>query len=225
MMKRTRRNDRGAAFVELAIVLPLLAGLMLGMFEFGSAWRESALLTRLTSQSARTISSLGTNPNADRQALTNIVATIQSTDRLAFRPNTTDRVVVYNATNSPQPPAECLTTASNKITNASYQCNIYRADSSIPGKVFAAIDNYTTDYLYTRSQCDTIYDGWCGVDRGWFTSNPNKPTPYVGVYIQAGYSPLTGIFGTRGFTANAVYQMEPCTVVKDEAATSDLCPV
>jgi hypothetical protein len=221
MMTLFRKKDRGAALVELAIVIPLLVGLMVGMFEFGSAWRESALLTRLTSQTARTISSLGTNPNADRQGLTGIVATIRSANRLTFEPGSTDRVIVYKANDLTGPPAECLTTTSSKLGT----CNIYAPNSIDPVKIFGAIDNYDGEMLYTRSECTTVYDGWCGSDRGWFTSNPNIPTPYVGVYIQATYAPLTGAFGERKFTSNAIYQMEPCSVVTSEEASSGLCPI
>jgi hypothetical protein len=192
------------------------------MLEFGSAWRESALLTRMTSQTARTISQLGTNPNADRQALTTVVATVNSSDRLAFAPGTTDRVVVYNATDTSTPPPECLTTNSDKIDGI---CNIYRADSAQPSKMFSAINNYDSSQLYKRSECTTKYDGWCGEDRGWFTSNPNIDTPLVGVYVQATYTSLTGGIGSRQLTANAVYQMEPCTVVTSESATYNLCQI
>lgn len=219
-------SDRGAAFVELAVVVPLLAGLFLGVIEFGSAWRESALLQRMTSQTARTVSSLGTNPNADRQALTTVVASINSTNRLSFVPGTTDRVVVYNANPGSvvltEPPEECLTTDAPKVGNV---CNIYSPTSQDPEVIFTALEQYNSNQLYFPSSCDTPYDAWCGSQRNWFTTNPNEKIPYVGVYIQATYSSLTGVIPDRQISANAIYQMEPCTVIRQDNQIVNTCPI
>ena len=42
---RTRRSERGAALVELAVALPLLAVIMVGAIDFGRAFRTAMIVT------------------------------------------------------------------------------------------------------------------------------------------------------------------------------------
>jgi hypothetical protein len=58
--KRTRNGQKGAVLVEMAIILPLFALLLLGTFEFGSIARDHQVLQNAAREGAR-FSSLPAN--------------------------------------------------------------------------------------------------------------------------------------------------------------------
>ena len=52
-MSRTRRDDRGAAMVEFAIVLPVLLLILLGIIEFGRAYNTQVSIQAAAREGAR----------------------------------------------------------------------------------------------------------------------------------------------------------------------------
>ena len=50
---RHGRRDGGQSLVELAIALPILLALIIGIFEFGRAWNVSQVLTNAAREGAR----------------------------------------------------------------------------------------------------------------------------------------------------------------------------
>lgn len=67
-MKQTdterRKNDRGAAMIEMALTLPLLLLLSVSVFEFGRAFQTWQVLTNATREGARIASLPGTTDAA-----------------------------------------------------------------------------------------------------------------------------------------------------------------
>jgi Flp pilus assembly protein TadG len=67
-MKQTdterRKNDRGAAMIEMALTLPLLLLLSVSVFEFGRAFQTWQVLTNATREGARVASLPGTSDTA-----------------------------------------------------------------------------------------------------------------------------------------------------------------
>jgi len=67
-MKQTdtgrQRNDRGAAMIEMALTLPLLLLLSVGVFEFGRAFQTWQVLTNATREGARVAVLPGTSDDA-----------------------------------------------------------------------------------------------------------------------------------------------------------------
>ena len=53
MMSRSRRDDRGAAMVEFAIVLPVLLLILLGIIEFGRAYNAQVSIQAAAREGAR----------------------------------------------------------------------------------------------------------------------------------------------------------------------------
>ena len=49
----SRRDGRGQALVELALILPILLMLLLGIFEFGRAWNTKQVITDAAREGAR----------------------------------------------------------------------------------------------------------------------------------------------------------------------------
>lgn len=70
MKLRTRaRDDRGAALVEMAVVLPLLVLLVFGIIEFGLLFREKMTIASAATSAARTGATMGTREEADFRIL------------------------------------------------------------------------------------------------------------------------------------------------------------
>ena len=66
---RRRSDERGAAMVELAFILPLFVLLIFGLIEFGLMFRERLTIASATSSAARTGATLGTEESADWRIL------------------------------------------------------------------------------------------------------------------------------------------------------------
>jgi Flp pilus assembly protein TadG len=52
-MKTMMRNERGAALVEAAMIMPLIMLISVGIFEFGRAYQTSQVLTNAAREGAR----------------------------------------------------------------------------------------------------------------------------------------------------------------------------
>ena len=63
------KRDRGAAMVEMAIVLPLFVLLVFGLIEFGLLFRERLTIASATSSAARTGATMGARAEADIRIL------------------------------------------------------------------------------------------------------------------------------------------------------------
>lgn len=64
MDTRRQKNDRGAALIEMALTLPLLLLLSVGVFEFGRAFQTWQVLTNATREGARVAVLPGTSDTA-----------------------------------------------------------------------------------------------------------------------------------------------------------------
>jgi hypothetical protein len=66
------KNERGLAIVEMAIVMPLLVLVFLGVAEFGFVFKQKLLVSNAVQTATRTGSSLGQNEVADMAILDSI---------------------------------------------------------------------------------------------------------------------------------------------------------
>lgn len=66
---RLRRRDRGAVIVEMAILLPMLVLLMIGILEFGGAFKDFLTTSSAVREGTRALSALGDDEFADCVAL------------------------------------------------------------------------------------------------------------------------------------------------------------
>jgi Flp pilus assembly protein TadG len=67
-MRQRIRNafgERGAALVEMAILLPLLIVLVFGIIEYGLLFKEKLTIAAAATSSARTGATMGTRAEAD----------------------------------------------------------------------------------------------------------------------------------------------------------------
>jgi len=101
-----RRDERGAALVEAALILPTVIFLTFGAIEFGFAFNEQGTVRAASRSAARAASANPTVPAADFEAAAVDAATAVAANLVTGRPTT---VWIYQATGSGAPPASCGT--------------------------------------------------------------------------------------------------------------------
>jgi len=119
--ERTKRSERGAAMVEMALIMPLLLMLVFGIIEFGLAFQSRLTIGNATQSSARVGSAIGTGPRADIEVLN---ALEQGLFQL---PNNGKDIIkevwIYKANSVGDPTLPCP--GSN--------CNVYNYDPALVG--------------------------------------------------------------------------------------------
>jgi hypothetical protein len=191
---RRRQGDRAAALVEAAFITPVFAVLVFGILEFGLAFRDSLTVANVSRDSARGASAYGDGLYTDWNV---IQVALQSSK--GFRPNEIQRLVIFRAVSvngsirsSSHPSNGCLT-SSNGIQG---ECNVYlAADLRRPKTDFGCRSDRNLDRY------------WCPTTREVRASGPPD---YVGVYVQARHSFITGLFGSgMNLTDEIVMRIEP----------------
>jgi Flp pilus assembly protein TadG len=194
-MTRTRASgERGAALVELAVVLPLLLLIAFGVVEYGSAWNRKLQMETAARAGARVGSSLGNTRLADYGLLQGVKSAINDIGL-----SNVDYVVVFKstATDGARPSGTC---ASSTPTSVSGSCNVYTG---------AQLQSLTqADFTGTVSCGTTAPDRyWCPLSR---QNVQSIGADYIGVWIKARYVTITGLFKSPFFlTSAAIMRLEP----------------
>lgn len=188
---RTRRSDSesGAVLVELAILVPVLILLVLGMLEMGLAWRDSGTVTQATRQGARVVANFGDDADADLQALVSVMTV------MASEAGRVEYIIIYDASAAGgEVPAGCHTGSQAGV------CNTY---------VFSDLVNLTTSPPTNTAlfQCGGAAVQWCPNARSDTFSNLD----HVGVYMKVDRPWVTNIFPGDGLELSGytVMQVEP----------------
>jgi hypothetical protein len=186
MTRRARtRSDRGAVLVELAIVIPMLLLLMVGMVEYGFAWQRQQVVTRAARSGARLVSHLATDNDADRQALLGVVAGMGGhRDRLEL-------VVIFKDSGSGVVPAACLSASQAGLCN---RFDDFSAGGLSVGGFTSNPDNFAWAPSSRQNQQSATMD-------------------VIGVYVRYDHRWMTGTFPGSGLTVTdtAVMVIEPAT--------------
>lgn len=204
---RTRRRDRGAVFIEFALVVPVLALLAMGVVEYGLAWNATNDVNSAARDAARVGSSASNYKNADQQIIRQVATGLTSTEVSQIK-----RVIVYAAApGSSAVPAACLGVTpsppgSPSATGVAGKCNVYSQQ-----QVAWVRSNPTSGSNFsTSSPCSSNnWDSkWCPATRNnsLFTNNLD----YVGVLIEINHASATHYgFGNQDITRTAVFRLEP----------------
>jgi Flp pilus assembly protein TadG len=218
--------DSGAIIVEFALILPFLALLATGIFEFGYFFRQRVGAEGAVQTMARTSSNLATSRTAEYNALLSFRAAMSQVSQTQV-----DYVIVYKVSQtSPgkeKPSTQCLNFANAANVGATAplgvnsQCNIYtraminsvNAASNIPGFPCSGGPCQGT----VADTCKTGTTGswdqyWCPTSRNnTLSSNSGNGPDFLGVYAKVTYTNLTGLIGaaTRTYTMSTVFRVEP----------------
>jgi len=192
--RAARRSEKGAVIVELAMVVPILLTLVLGMYEIGMAWNASQTVVQASRGGARTVSQLGTFGAADQQAVLATLATFQNDV------GDVQRIVIFDASNGADLPSGC-----DVAGNPTGDCNIYRAAD------FAAADDPT----HFDTNGDSPGCGGAGASRFWCPdgdrSDSQTSATEIGVFVEFESERASGLFGSTPFTITrtTVMRVEP----------------
>jgi Flp pilus assembly protein TadG len=187
--RRLRRED-GVALVEFALVGPVLLLLVMGLLEFGLAWRDSLTISTTARAGARIGSQLGNDRLSDYEILKGMQAAVADIPNASIQ-----QLVVYkSATADGSVPAAC--TASGSQAGV---CNVYTpADFARPSSDFAGANSCSTG---------SPDIAWCPTTR---ETRQSVGTDYLGVYVRVRRTFITGLFpGGITINDNTVMRVEP----------------
>ena len=165
---RSADKERGAAIVEFALVAVVLFVIIFGLIEGGLLVRARNAVRSAADEGARRGSIAASQETADWQILQQLrVRGALSSSRINY-------VVVFAAEDSTATPnATCL--AGIPMADV---CNVYeREEFELPSSSFGCIDA-------------NLDSNWCPTDR----AQDSAGFEYIGVYINASYKGLTGVF-------------------------------
>ena len=180
-------GDEGSVFAEFALVSPLLILLLLGIVEYGMAWREKANISSALRAAGR-VGSSSTDINGNRSA---DLFAVQAFGTMMAKGKrvTVNRFVIFKADASGAPTnAACLTTLpSGTGDGIDGACNIFS---------WAQVAD-TRYQLRPRSAQEAL--GWPGTGTGarlTATSTRTRPVvrpDYMGYYANTTYKAYTGL--------------------------------
>ena len=190
-------RDEGAVLVEFALVLPLITLLLLGVFEYGTAWRETLNLASAVRAASRQAANAGTSRAADYLALQSFDSVMGASKNVVVQ-----KVVVYKTTSANGDPINggCFTAAA---AQSGWFCNIYTGT-----QVDTIGASYLTHFGPNDTSCTGAWDAnWCPITRQDLQS---QPPDYVGVWAKVTYTSVTKMLpSTVTFTDRAVARIEP----------------
>lgn len=169
--RRKEADERGAVLVELAIILPFMLLMVLGMVEAGMAWRDTISVTSAARQGARVTSHLGQDLNADREGLYAVQAV------LGDLADDIELVIIYNANGDGTVPSQCM---DESRSTGSVHCNRYTT---------AMLDDLSDDNKW-GCQAGSYDRTWCPDDR----DDKAETADHIGVYVQFRHGYTTGVF-------------------------------
>jgi hypothetical protein len=191
---RRCQSDDGAVLVELALVIPVLVLLVVGIMEYGAGWGDATTVERGLLAAGRVLSNEGNKRQADQEGLLALEAAVEPGQNTEIR-----KVIIYDATTSPAVPEACksASTAGAPPYGISGVCNVYTGTQ--------VADALTGSF--SGVNCTGSWDArWCP------TSRVREPNPdRVGIYAEVHYDPVTGLLPPEGITIarSSIYQLEP----------------
>ncbi|HEX7132534.1 MAG TPA: TadE family protein [Iamia sp.] len=186
--------ERGAALVEFAFLVPLLALFAFGTLELGFQWKYAHEAVGGSRAGARVGAGLGNDPTTDYY----ILATIRSSLDSAGTLEKLRKVIVYKANTQGDPATSCLS-----ATSPTGNCQVY--NSSMINSTLSATHFHATTGCYTGGTANSPLQGWCPSSR-----NVTQTTAdYIGVRIVLQSASITRMFPTYTMTRDSVMRMEP----------------
>jgi hypothetical protein len=180
---RISEDERGAALIEAAIVLPLILVLVFGALDFSVAFNQSGTLAAATRAGARTASTLVKDPGYAVKAANAVAAALQT-----IGPTQVDEVWIYKPAPGPgSAPIGGSFASCSDCVGYRWVPATRRFDTSNPmGSMWAA---------HAQNACPDV---------------ANDTPDRVGVYVRGHHDFVVKLFGaTRTLTARTVMRLEP----------------
>jgi Flp pilus assembly pilin Flp len=206
---RRRRNERGAAAVEAALITPVLVLLVFGIIEFSFTLRDYQVVSSDVRVAARIASTgAGTGPgtcevyvgappctSGNAPALAQLAADAIQREGSAMPPNSINYILVYKANDKGYPGADGSTTMPSSCSSTANCVRFtWQPNANSGAGAFRYADG--TWLSKSISAC--------------FPGNATNPLDRVGVYLNATHKMMTGLFGSSlTLTDRATFDFEP----------------
>ncbi len=213
MMRRTDKQEKGAAMVELAIIVPLLLMIVIAAIDLGDAWfRSSAAQSAVRSASVVSFDA-GNEHDHDLRVLRSVISELENRGIENIR-----NVIIYDADfnkkgngggkgkggNKNPVPIGCISN-SYAVSGVDGLCINYGRD--FLSKLFTE----EVEAEFVNGDCQASIDKhWCAQERG-IASNGGLVNPdgsySIGIYVVADQPTMTGLmpgFTEYTITKNAV---------------------
>jgi len=192
-------GDVGAGLIEFALIAPVLVLFLIGIVEYGLAFRQDEQVQSALMSAGRMIGQQSTSRWADYEGLRSLDSSLSSASRL-----TINKVVIYKATAADgKVPSSCssIVPASNAANGVSGTCNVYSATQ---------VKTSTPSGFVMGSGNSCAGGSW---DTNWCPNSRNPQSDFVGLYVDATYAPITKLLPSN-FTIKryTVYDVEPTAV-------------
>ncbi len=182
-----RTRERGAVMLEVALVVPLLATLVLGVAELGLHVRDAQSITAASQSGARVVSSGGNSRLSDYDALMTMAAPLSNFDTVAI-----ERIIVFVPTSDGGLPTGCDVGPVDDI------CNHYDGGSLA-----------LTPAAFTGTTDCGVFDPdrfWCPLDR---ETDQGAGTDWVGVRVEVLHESVAPFLPDRTIADTTVMRIEP----------------
>ena len=217
------RSEGGSVLVEAAFVFPVFMLLLFGMIEFGFIFKDSLTLSTMVEAGARTGSEVGnesggsaSSPSADYAILSAMQTEASSLNAKIIE------VVIFNANPTSvggnpltQPPSLCVGTAAVPGASQANECNVY-SGSDLTNLAPTWADETTANFGCNQTAGPDTGGSGC-LDSNWQPAervvsedgNNGAGPDYLGVYISAQHTNLTGFFPSVTLHETTVMRLEP----------------
>ncbi len=186
-----RREERGAALLEAALVTPVFVLVVFSILEFGLLFRDSLTTANASREGARAASTKGNDADADYFVIRTVEHGLE-----AMSLESLEYVVVFRAAGpGATVPAACRAASQVDL------CNRYTA-----ADFFAELDD-TAGNDTGNFRCGALDSAWCPTTR---ETSLSAGTDYVGIHVQTRHDYISGIFsGGTDLGETTIFRLEP----------------
>jgi Flp pilus assembly protein TadG len=220
-VRALRRDERGVAVVEAAVVLPVLFLFIFGLFEGGLWFRDDLTTGYVARDSIRVLSTLGSDLSADQSA---VRAAFKAASALQKGGQSVDLITVYRATcastatcTSAATPitsisdlsaVACTTTPTGMSGGLAGVCNVYYPRGGLTSAIVA--NGAYWGCTATIVGITPLDQRWCpGTRKSTLTAYTSTGPDYIGVRIQVTHRSITGLLRTnRTIVSDTIYRIE-----------------
>jgi Flp pilus assembly protein TadG len=202
--RRRGHGDGGSLTIELAFVAPFMVVMLLGIFEFGTVYRNQNILANAVRGAARVESQQPNTLNVDQLAIASFMSATTGLKNMTLQ-----RIVVYSADATGQISSACKTASITGTApyGVSGVCNAYSPTqaAAVISSPIGSIVNFGCGGGTTGTTWDS---NWCPMARN---TTLTEPMPRVGVYAVFTYKDITNLFPTSTMTISdyAVFSLQP----------------
>lgn len=186
-------RQRGAAMVEVALVVPLLLALVLGIAELGFRTTNTQHVVNATRSGTRVVSSIGNDRSADHDALLALSGALDK-----FEPGDVTKIIIFKPELDGSMPLGCRTAPQ------SGDCNHYDGtDLTAPASSFSG-----TTFVGGVETCSpaAIDEMWCPLSRN---ADQYPSADWIGVYVEVRHESVAPFLPDTTISDATVMRIEP----------------